>query len=226
MAVFINQFKKYFSVDWIFPENDYTRKKEDIPSRLFFENRENYTSFYIDIGTHHPYPFSNKLHFSQKGWQKIVIEPAAGSSNLFNLLSEAGINLNSTRDAAQGTPFFSHFKSIKTNSNTAETAAGSIPTPGAIIKTINVKEMPLATILDNNLPAGQTIDFLSLDVAGFDMRVLKSADWNRYCPLFIIVKVASGTKGDLAAICYFLIHINYEQVAKTDRALFFKYKGN
>jgi len=221
MAVFINQLKRYFSIDGIFSESDHTQKRDDIPNRLFLENRENYSNFYIDIGTHHPYPFSNPLHFSQKGWQKIIIEPEFGSSSLFNLLSEAGINLNTRWDAPPDTPLFSHFKNAKTNNTSAE----SLTRPRAIAKIINVREMPLATVLDNNLPAGQRITFLSLDVAGFNMSALKSLDWNRYSPLFIIVKVAPCTKSGLASIHYFLVQRNYEQVAKTDRALFFKYKS-
>jgi hypothetical protein len=221
MAVFINQLKRYFSIDWIFSESDHTPKRENIPCSLFLENRESYSGFYIDIGAHHPYPFSNTLHFSQKGWQKIIIEPALNSSSLFNLLSEAGINLNTGWDTPSGASLFSNFKNVKTNINSAE----SLTWPCAIAKIINVRKTSLATVLDNNLPSGQRIGFLSLDVAGFNMSALKLLDWNRYRPLFIIVKVAPGTKSGLAAIHYFLVQQNYEQVAKTDRAFFFKYKN-
>jgi hypothetical protein len=221
MAVFINQLKKYFSIDWIFSESDHKQKREDNPNSLFLENRENYSGFYIDIGTHHPYPFSNTLRFSQKGWQKVILEPASGSSSLFNLLSEAGINLNTGRDASPDTPLFSHFKNVKTDNSPAE----SLTRPGTITKIINVREMPLAIVLDNNLPAGQCIDFLSLDVAGFNIRTLKLLDRDTYRPLFIIVKVAPGTIRGVASIYYFLVQRNYEQVAKTDHAFFFKYKS-
>lgn len=222
MAVFINQLKKYFSIAWIFSESDHTQKRENIPNSVFLEHRESYNGFYIDIGTHHPYPFSNTLHFSQKGWQKIIIEPALSSSSLFNLLSETGINLNTGWDAPFNTSLFSNFKNVKTNNNSAE----SLTWPCAIAKIINVRKTPLATVLDNNLPAGQRIDFLSLDVDGFNMSALKLLDWNRYRPLFIIVKVAPGTKSGLASIHYFLVQQNYEQVAKTNHTFFFKYKSN
>ncbi|MDB5086988.1 MAG: FkbM family methyltransferase [Mucilaginibacter sp.] len=221
MAVFINQLKKYFSFDWIFPEIDYIQKREDIPCSLILENRENYTGFYVDIGTHHPYPFSNTSHFHQKGWQKIIIELALSSSSLFSLLSEAGVNLNAGRDAPPDRPLFSHFKNAKTNNSPAE----NLTRPCAIAKIINVREMSLATVLDNNLPAGQRIDFLSLDVAGFNMNALKSLDWNKYGPLFIIVKIAPGTKSGFAPVYSFLMQRNYEQVVQTERAFFFKYKS-
>ncbi|SHM82895.1 hypothetical protein [Mucilaginibacter sp. OK098] len=61
MAVFVNQLKKYFSFDWVFSESDYTEKRESVPCSLFLENRENYTGFYIDIGTLHPYPFLRNI---------------------------------------------------------------------------------------------------------------------------------------------------------------------
>jgi len=221
MAVFINQLKKYFSIDWIFPENDHTQKRRDIPNSLFLENSESYSGFYIHIGTHHPYPFSDTLHFSQKGWQKIIIEPALGSSSLFNLLSEAGIGLNTGWDVPSDPPLFSHFKNAKTNNSLAE----SLTRPDAITKIINVRELSLATVLDNIFPTRQRIDFLSLDVAGFNIRALKLLDHNGYRPLFIIVKVAPGTKSSLTSVYSLLIQKNYEQVVKTGRAFFFKYKS-
>ena len=222
MAVFIKHLKNYFSADGIFSKREYTQDWGNIAGSSFLENRKSYTGYYIDIGTHHPYPFSNPLRFSQKGWQKVIIEPALGSANLFNLLSEAGINLNTIQGAAPDRSPFSHFKTVKTNNSPAE----SLTRPFTIAKIINVREIPLTIILNNNLPAGQTLDFLSLDVAGFDIRALKSLSRNRYSPSFIIVKVAPGTKSSLASICSFLVQKNYEYVAQTDRALFFKYNGN
>lgn len=205
MAVFIKHLKKYFSTGWIFSESECTHKEGNTACSSFFENRKNYTGFYMDIGTHHPYPFSNTSHFTQKGWQKITIEPTCGSARLFNLFSNA--------------------RTVNKGGSAFEIASRSITVCNTIVKTVNVREMPLAAVLDNNLPVGQTIDFLSLDVAGFDMRALKSIDWNRYAPLFIIVKANTGIQGGVASICSFLMQKNYGQVAQTDRAFFFKHNG-
>jgi len=225
MAVFIEHLKKHFSADLIFSERKYPLKGENIDFSSFLENRKSYAGFYIDIGTHHPYPFSNTLHFLQKGWQKITIEPTSESANLFNLFSNTGMVINTEQGANHESSMLYYLKNRKNSGSTTEIAEKSITTFNTIIKTVNVREMPLAAVLHNNLPAGQTIDFLSLDAAGFDMRALKSIDWTRYIPLFIIVKVNAGIKGGAPAICSFLIQKNYEQVAQTDRAYFFKYGG-
>lgn len=224
MAVFIEHLKKRFSVGRIFSEREYIQG-ENIAYRSFSENRKSYTGFYIDIGTHHPYPFSNTLHFSQKGWQKITIEPTSESANLFNLFSNTGMVINTEQGAKHESSMLYYLKNRKTSGSTIEIAKKSIATFNTVIKTVNVREKPLAAVLDNNLPAGQTIDFLSLDAAGFDMRALKSIDWTRYIPLFIIIKVNAGIQGGAAPICSFLMQKNYKQVAKTDRAYFFKYSG-
>ena len=105
----------------------------------------------------------------------------------------------------------------------AEIAAKGATTFNTVIKTVNVRETPLAVVLDNNLPAKQTIDFLSLDVAGFDMRALKSIDWNRYIPVFIVVKINAGQQRGVASICSFLMRRNYEQVVQTNHGFLFKY---
>lgn len=48
--------------------------------------------------------------------------------------------------------------------------------------------MPLASILDLNLPKDQKIDFLTIDVEGLDLVVLQSNDWNKYSPDYILVE--------------------------------------
>jgi hypothetical protein len=55
-------------------------------------------------------------------------------------------------------------------------------------KTITMIPKTLAVILDENLPAGQSIGLLSLDVENHNLEVLQSNDWTRYCPVFIIVE--------------------------------------
>ena len=59
-----------------------------------------------------------------------------------------------------------------------------------------VKAMPLSSVLDIHLPRGKSIDFLDVDVEGADLEVLKSNDWDKYRPRYIMVEVFDTlTKG-------------------------------
>ena len=51
-----------------------------------------------------------------------------------------------------------------------------------------VHTRPLAEILDEHLPAGTIIDFLSVDAEGYDEEVLRSNNWQKYRPRLILAE--------------------------------------
>jgi FkbM family methyltransferase len=55
-------------------------------------------------------------------------------------------------------------------------------------KVTSIKAQPLQKILDEFKPAGVQIDFLNVDVEGFDLKVLQSNDWNKFRPTYILVE--------------------------------------
>jgi FkbM family methyltransferase len=52
-----------------------------------------------------------------------------------------------------------------------------------------VKTTSLKKILDKHLPKKSPIDFMSVDVEGLELVVLKSNDWKKYRPKLIIVEI-------------------------------------
>ena len=57
-----------------------------------------------------------------------------------------------------------------------------------VVGQISVKTRPLHSVLDEFMPKGQSIDFLSVDVEGFDLEVLRSNDWTRHRPAVVVVE--------------------------------------
>ena len=70
----------------------------------------------------------------------------------------------------------------------------------------------LTNILNENLPAGQSIGLLSLDVENHNLEVLKSNDWSKYRPVFIIVE------------CEGTVH-SIEDILKSELTRFLNSKG-
>jgi len=165
--------------------------EKNLICQSFLKQCKGLMGYHIDIGTHHPYLFSNKNQSSPKGWQRIAIEPAANAASLIRLFScEDRKDLNKQKQQGPGPCVF------------------------PIIKTINFIKTPLTEILDNNLPAGQTLEFLSVDVEGLNLRTLTSNNWNKYRPMCVIVK--SGRQaGSGSAIYNLLKRKNYKQVFET-----------
>ena len=69
----------------------------------------------------------------------------------------------------------------------------------------------LKNILDSHLN-NRIIDFLSVDVEGYEIEVLKSNDWNKYRPLCIMVEINNHTEQIISYINdigYILVYINH-----------------
>lgn len=224
MDIFVNTFKKKFPIDKFFFRRSYSQEGEDMIYRSFFENRKHYKGYYVDVGAHHPFRYSNTLYFYQKGWRGINIEPTPTAKRLFDMFRKRDVNLNVGISMESGTLPFYCFNEPALNSFSKEIAENkSATTRYHIDRVIPVKTWPLAVVLDTWLPPGQVIDFMTVDTEGFDLDVLGSNNWEKYVPLFIMVE-ANLDFDDLhtSPVYSFLTQRNYKLVAKTMRTLFFK----
>jgi hypothetical protein len=93
-----------------------------------------------------------------------------------------------------------------------------------VVGTVPVRVERLDRILEQHLPAGQSIDFLSVDVEGFDLQVLRSNDWARFRPAFVLAEALEFRLEQAAAHpLHLLMHGHgYELVAKTLNTLFYQ----
>ena len=193
--------------------------------RSLFEGQKNYKGFFVDVGAHHPYRFSNTLHFYQKGWRGINIEPTPGAIKAFNTFRSKDINLNIGISDHQGKLTFYCFNEPALNGFSKELSEERNNTSKKykIIKEVDVETYPLSDILDKYVPAGQKIDFLTIDVEGLDLMVLKSNNWDKYKPSYILVedKIDFTNLSD-SEVYRYLDERGYKMVAKTLRTLFFK----
>lgn len=57
-----------------------------------------------------------------------------------------------------------------------------------LIDEISVPVRSLESILDEYLPQETHIDFLSVDVEGLDLEVLKSNNWDKYRPKVVVIE--------------------------------------
>ena len=95
-----------------------------------------------------------------------------------------------------------------------------------IINTQIIETRPLCDILTEYIPNGVKIDFMSIDVEGEDANVLKSNDWERYRPNFVLVEILSSSPIELIDTNEYRIMtgLGYEFFAKSMNTVFFKNK--
>lgn len=205
----------------------YSQDGEDMILRSFYEEKFNYKGFYVDVGAHDPERFSNTMFFYKMGWSGINIEPTPNAITRFNACRPRDINLNFGVGERHEELTFYCFNEPALNSFSEEL---SHERDGEkqyyITEKIPVQVCPLSEIFDKHLPAETRIDFLSIDVEGFDLQVLRSNSWVKYRPDYILAEDAIEDMGQLkdSNVYNFVVDQGYKLVAKTQRTLIFKNK--
>ena len=206
-----------------FAIKSYAQEGEDIVLKRIFSGQS--TGFYVDVGAHHPMRFSNTYSFYKLGWSGINIEPNPNSFNLFTKYRSRDINLNYGIAKNKGNleyymfdePALNTFddevlNNLKTNTHYKHT------------KTIHIDVMPLADMLQQHIPNGIKVDFLSIDVEGLDLEVLISNDWQKYRPNWVLVEQLNLK--DIEHLDFETHHymksVGYVLFAKTFNTLFYK----
>ena len=201
----------------------YSQEGEDaILNRIFEEQKSGY---YVDVGAHHPKRFSNTYFFYKKGWSGINIDAAPGSMNDFKIYRKRDINIEAAISDKTEKCTYHMFNDGALNTLDAKIAQ-KIDAENSqlnIIKKINLETKQLSQILDLHLPQNQQIDFLSVDVEGLDLQVLKSNNWNLFKPKIILVESHdfSFENSDQNETFQYLKSLGYHFFAKTVSTVFF-----
>lgn len=208
------------------PRQSYALDGEDLILDHLLEGKAN--GFYVDVGAHHPARYSNTYFFYRRGWRGINIDAQPNSMKLFQKLRPRDINLEIGVDVQRGTLSYFQFNESALNTFSEAEAALKNKAPYRLIDTLQVKVERLDALLSEHLPVGQEIDFLNIDVEGKDEDVLRSNDWSRYRPRFIL---AETLRTDMLAldecpVVQFLLGVGYKPVCKAYGTSFFEREGN
>lgn len=179
--------------------------------------------FYVDVGAHHPYRFSNTCLFYKRGWHGINIDAMPGSMSSFKRQRPRDINLECGVGRNAETLRFFVFNEPALNTFNESLAKSRCNNVWHIKSTIEVPVLPLSEILKKNIPKGQRIDFFSVDVEGLDLDVLQSNDWQEYRPLVVLVETLGLSFENLASdpVTEYLHSIGYVVYSKTVNTTFF-----
>lgn len=182
------------------------------------------SGFYVDVGAHHPFRFSNTFMLYKKGWRGINIDAMPGSMKLFDSYRPRDINIEAAvADTAQAMTFYI-FDDPAVNTCDQQQAEESLQQGFKLVEKKHVHSRRLDDILQEHLPPGTQIDVMSVDVEGLDLQVLKSNDWEKYRPEFLLVERLNLSFADLPEdeLFLFLQSHRYAPYAKTVNTVFFR----
>lgn len=206
---------------WI--NRSWSQEGEDQILRRIFEGKSK--GFYIDVGAHHPRRFSNTYLFYIQGWNGLNIDAMPGSMKSFHEDRPRDINLELGIGSNESQLDYFIFNEPALNGFSKELSneRHDAKSKYQIEKIIKINVLPLSVVLDRNLPTGQDIDFLSVDVEGLDFEVLKSNDWAKYRPKFVLAEILNSSLNDVeqTSIGQLMADNGYLVYAKCVHTVFF-----
>jgi len=161
-------------------KKSYSNWGVDMLSDFFF--REKREGVYVDVGCHHPFLNNNTYPLHKRGWVGINIDLDYSSIDSFNFFRKNDHNIqiavsDSTGDADL---YFFHNRAAK---NTLSKSSGEQSKKILIVQTDTLNNIIASTKFKD-----KRIDFLSIDVEGFEINVLKGFDFKKYKPSLVVLE--------------------------------------
>ena len=199
----------------------YSQEGEDMVLARYLEGQKN--GFYVDVGAHHPFRFSNTYHFYLKGWHGVNIDPLLGMKDLFDEFRPRDTNLEVGVSCTPGELVYYAFDEPALNTFDEKRARKiHAETKYNLVSETAVKVERLDELLGAHLCDRQELVFLTVDVEGRDLDVLRSNDWERFRPRMV---VAEGKdfflESKIDEVGDFLRGQGYRLCAKTRGSWFF-----
>jgi FkbM family methyltransferase len=220
MTSWLRQSAKSVLGPYAWARRSFAQEGEDIALDRLFEGRRN--GFYVDVGCHHPFRFSNSYYFYRRGWRGICVDALPGTRRLFRRWRKRDIVVESGVASSRGELTYYMFDEPALNTFDGALARERLEhTHYKLIRSVQVPTDTLAAILAAHCPVGQQIDFMSVDVEGLDLQVLESNDWSRYRPLTVVAECLGSALAQIGAdpVVRYLTDRGYLLYAKTGNSV-------
>jgi FkbM family methyltransferase len=185
----------------------YAQNREDVLLAAFFFGQKD--GFYVDVGANDPEADSVTKYFYDRGWHGINIEPSPRLHGAVERARKRDVNLNVGVSDTKGTLSFreyaGHGLSTFSSATKAEHEAGDNP----FVVDYQDYDVPVRR-LDDILAEQKvgTIDFMKIDVEGYEYEVIVSNDWKKFRPRVLCIE-ANHVHNDWRKV---LKDVNYTKV--------------
>ena len=185
---------------YLFKENyeqlSYSQCGEDLIVSFIFNDLRIKNPSYIDIGAHHPFKYNNTALLYAKGSRGINVEPNILFYKKIEKNRKKDLNLNIGIDSESGTRMYYHINHSTLNTFSFDVASGYTSEGNFKIEKSESIEVRSLNYIFEKYFDDMCPDFMSIDIEGNELEVLKTLDFDNYYPKVICVETISfSTKG-------------------------------
>jgi FkbM family methyltransferase len=195
---------------------------QDLLAYLYFRGRR--SGFFLDIGAHDGRTYSNSYIFERLGWRGACVEPLPGVFDQLRHNRRCDCYQAALAGSSSPRAGFIHAVGVDTlsglESEMAEGHEDWIVQEGGRPERITVRTMTFSELMDR-YPQVRTIDFLSLDVEGAEMSILRTIDFEKYDFGLIAVECIEEKAGEGAELRAFMAARGYGVLADLGLDLIF-----
>jgi FkbM family methyltransferase len=167
------------------PMISYAQNREDVRLARAFAGRA--SGFYVDVGAHDPVIFSMTKHFYELGWHGLNLEAAPDAADAIQRARPRDTTVNVGVSDTEGELVFYQATSDAAGLSTfARDQAERHRAAGFRFTERRIRVTSLTTLCEEHVR--EPIDFMSIDVEGFERNVLEGADLQRYRPKAVVVE--------------------------------------
>lgn len=149
---------------------------------------------YLDVGAFDAFNLSNTYHFYRQGWRGVLVEanPHLARGLRLDRPGDVVVNCGVGATAGAALEFFVMSESVLSTFNREQ--AERLQAEG-LARILEVIPLPVRTLEDIVMKecGGRSPAFLSLDIEGVDLEVVRSTDWNRVRPAVVCVETREYT---------------------------------
>jgi len=182
MINFIKELPSYLNRKFKSKKISYSLTSIDLIVDYIFKKNN---GIYIDVGCNHPVYNNNTYLLNKKGWQGINIDIDKKSVQLFDLFRKKDLNINLAVSSKKTELEYINFHEkspinmIKTNQNR---------NLHSLEKTKKIKSDTLDSIIEKSQFKDKKIDFVSIDVEGHELEVIRGFNLKKYKPSIIVIE--------------------------------------
>ena len=158
---------------------------------------------YVDIGAFHPIEYSNTMLLTLLGWKGVNIDANPESIQLFEAMRPDDINVLSGVSHIAETLTYYIFPNQGMNTFSTDLVKKRQKEGIHPLETLTVPCRSINDILEEVLSEDQQIDYMNIDLEGFDTLVVEGLNWTRYQPTLVSLEAHHQNIEDhLRSVCH------------------------